>query len=222
MTSKNAFDYFVPAREVTNESVFQKSRFIGFISRIHDVKDAKTILARIKLLYPNADHYVHAYVVGYGSVVTTHCNDDGEPPGTAGRPVLAVLQNSLFGDISIVVIRYFGGIKLGTGGLVRAYQEITKRTLELVPKAKKLLTSLLEISSEYHHYQGLEKCILAHGGYIIDKNFSERVFLKAHLPFHILTQFLEEIRDLSSGSTTVNVVVEQEMTVMPLTDEGLL
>ncbi len=216
MTSKKNLDYLVPARDVFHEMVVQKSRFIGYLSPLHSTKDAKLILTKVKRLYPGANHYVHAYLVGFGSVVTAHCNDDGEPPGTAGRPVLSVLQKSGVGDISFVVIRYFGGIKLGTGRLSRAYQEITNNTLEMMPVAKKQIVSQLEISTEYQYYQVLGNCINNNGGQMIEKTFSDRVLLKVTLPFKNLTSFLKEAKDFSTGSIMVKIIVEQEVTVLPI------
>jgi putative IMPACT (imprinted ancient) family translation regulator len=115
------------------------------------------------------------------------------------------------------VIRYFGGTKLGTGGLVRAYQEITKRTLELTPRAIKQLISSLDVTSEYYNYQALANFIIDLGGCIIDRKFTERVFLKVKIPFQKLDLFIEKAVNLSGGSIKVVIVVEQELNIMPIT-----
>ena len=113
--------YPVPAQEMRHEILVVNSRFIATLAPAFSVEQAKAFVRRIRAEYADASHNVPAYVVGFGSSVTAHCNDDGEPPGTAGRPALAVLQGSGLGDAAVVVTRYFGRTRLGTGGLVRAY-----------------------------------------------------------------------------------------------------
>ncbi len=105
------------------------SRFIAHLAPAASVEEAKAFIDQIRAEYADATHNVPAYVIGYGASVTAHCNDDGEPAGTAGRPILAVLQGSGLGDVVLVVTRYFGGTKLGTGGLVRAYTEAAQAVL---------------------------------------------------------------------------------------------
>ena len=106
-------------------------------------------MARIKQEFADASHNVPAFVVGYGNAVTAHCNDDGEPSGTAGRPMLAVLQGSGLGDAAVVVTRYFGGTKLGTGGLVRAYGDAVRAVLEIAPRAEKVPTHTVMFGLPY-------------------------------------------------------------------------
>ena len=102
-----------------------------------------------------------AFLIGFGNSVTAHCNDDGEPSGTAGRPILAVLQGSGLGDIAVVVTRYFGGTKLGTGGLVRAYSDATKAVLAILPRAEKVPTTQCMLALPYNL---LERVRSAGGG----------------------------------------------------------
>ena len=96
---------------------------------------------------------VPAFLVGFGQSVIAHCSDDGEPSGTAGRPALAVLQGSGLGDIGVVVTRYFGGTKLGTGGLVRAYTDAVKAVLEILPLAEKVPTHTVMLVIPYALYE---------------------------------------------------------------------
>ena len=113
--------YRLPARETRTEIKVKNSIFIATAAPVFTVAEAKAFVGRIKMEFADATHNVPAYLVGFGTTVTAHCSDDGEPSGTAGRPMLAVLQGSGLGDVAVVVTRYFGGTKLGTGGLVRAY-----------------------------------------------------------------------------------------------------
>ncbi|MFN2122854.1 MAG: IMPACT family protein, partial [Candidatus Promineifilaceae bacterium] len=128
--------YPIPAQETREEIRVSNSRFIATAAPVFSVDEAKEFIKKIKAEFSDASHNVPAFLVGYGPSVTAHCSDDGEPSGTAGRPMLAVLQGSGLGDIAVVVTRYFGGTKLGTGGLVRAYGDAVKVILENLPLAE--------------------------------------------------------------------------------------
>lgn len=104
-------------KNVTNEIVINKSRFIAKLFRVNNEDEVKDKLEMVKKLYKDATHYCYAYIIGN----IKRFNDDGEPGGTAGMPILNVLENQELDNILCIVIRYFGGIKLGAGGLVRAY-----------------------------------------------------------------------------------------------------
>ena len=121
-------DYIVPAGNFSLETVFSKSRFIASIGPASSVLEAKDYIAAKKQLYADATHNVPAYIIGSGSTVIAHSRDDGEPSGTAGRPVLAVLTGSGLRDAVLVITRYFGGRKLGTGGLVKREWAIILQT----------------------------------------------------------------------------------------------
>ncbi len=114
--------YPVPAAPLQDEQVIQKSRFITHIARATNKAEARLYIQHIKQQYPDARHHCWAYIAGHPTVTTDiGFSDDGEPSGTAGKPILNVLQHRGVGEIVLVVVRYFGGIKLGAGGLVRAY-----------------------------------------------------------------------------------------------------
>ena len=121
------------------------SRFIATAAPAVTVAEARAFVAHIKDAYSDASHNVSAYVVGHGNTVVAHAHDDGEPSGTAGRPALAVLQGSGLGDIVVVVTRYFGGTKLGTGGLVRAYGDAVREVLAVLPRAIEVARDLAGI-----------------------------------------------------------------------------
>ncbi|MEM9776594.1 MAG: YigZ family protein, partial [Chloroflexota bacterium] len=108
--------YLIPAEKTKAEIEVKRSRFIATAAPVFTVEEAKAFIKEVKQEFSDASHNVPAFLVGHGSSITKHCNDDGEPSGTAGRPMLAVLEGSDLGDIAVVVTRYWGGIKLGTGG----------------------------------------------------------------------------------------------------------
>ena len=115
--------YPVPAAETRRKLTVSNSRFISSLAPVFSVDEAKAFIQRIKTEFPDASHNVPLYIIGHGASEIAHCSDAGEPSGTAGRPGLAVLRGSGLGDVAMVVTRYFGGTKLGTGGLARAYSE---------------------------------------------------------------------------------------------------
>ena len=143
--------YPVPAEIIRNETIVVNSRFIASLGPVFNVEEAKEFIANIRAEFADASHNVPAYLVGFGSSVTAHCSDDGEPSGTAGRPALSVLQGSGLGDAVVVVTRYFGGTKLGTGGLVRAYSDAVKAVLAVTPHAEKVPTHIVMIVIPYSY-----------------------------------------------------------------------
>ena len=125
--------YPVPAETIRIENVVVNSRFIATIGPAASVDEAKAFIAEMRAAMPDASHHVYAYKVGFGGSVTEGMSDDGEPSGTSGPPILAVLRGANLGDVVIVVTRYFGGTKLGTGGLVRAYGNAARAALQGLP-----------------------------------------------------------------------------------------
>src|SRR5512133_3503069 len=132
--------YPVPSYEVRGEIRVVNSRFISSLAPAGSVDEARAFINRIKTEFADASHNVPIFLIGHGDSVTAHSSDDGEPSGTAGRPALAVLQGSGLGDVVVVITRYFGGTKLGTGGLVRAYSDAVREVLAVTPHAEKVPT----------------------------------------------------------------------------------
>ncbi|MDF7825188.1 YigZ family protein [Pontiellaceae bacterium B12227] len=148
--------YLVPAALHSVETVEKKSRFIATVYRIKTPDEAKAFVERIRTEHPNARHHCWAYVGGpAGSTHPCGMSDDGEPHGTAGRPMLQVLQNCGIGEIIVVVTRYFGGIKLGTGGLVRAYSGAVQAALETLPTEEAIEKERVRLGMAFEHEQAL-------------------------------------------------------------------
>lgn len=131
--------------DVIVKQEIKKSRFIGILTRVKSIEDFKAFIAKLKKEYPQATHYCSACKIGN----TTHSSDDGEPAGTAGRPMLDVLLGHQADEIGAVVIRYFGGTLLGKGGLVRAYSSTTALALEEAEFLEAQLLGLYELSTDY-------------------------------------------------------------------------
>ena len=191
------------------------SRFIATAAPACSVEEARAFIARIRAEFADASHNVPAFRVGHGSAVIAHCSDDGEPAGTAGRPVLAVLEGSGLGDVAVVVTRYFGGTKLGTGGLVRAYGDAARAVLEVLPRAERVPVHIVMLTSPYSLYERVRLAIAAHGGEIVDEAFAADVMLTARFPVERLPAFQAALRELSAGALSAEVVETGEA-IMPL------
>ena len=206
----------IPAREARTEIQVLNSRFIATGAPAFSVEEARAFIARVKDEFADATHNVPAFLIGHGSSVIAHCHDDGEPSGTAGRPALAVLQGSGLGDVVVVVTRYFGGTKLGTGGLVRAYGDAVRALLEVLPRARKVATHTVLIASPYPAYEPVAQAIEAHGGEILEQNFAVDVTLTARFPVDRFDAFQSALQELSAGQIDAKVISTQPATIMPL------
>jgi uncharacterized YigZ family protein len=206
----------VPAREARAEITVVNSRFIATAAPAFTVDEAKAFVARIKGEFADASHNVAAYLVGHGATVIAHCNDDGEPSGTAGRPALAVLRGSGLGDVAVVVTRYFGGTKLGMGGLVRAYSDGVRAVLAVLPRATKVATHTALIAVPYSFFERLRLLIAAHHGKTLDEDFQADVIVTAQFAVDRFPGFQEALREMSSGTFEAVIVETNEATIMPV------
>ena len=210
--------YPIPAAETRIDMRVKNSRFLATIAPVFSVEEAKAFVGRIKEEFADATHNVPAYVVGYGPAVTAHCNDDGEPAGTAGRPVLAVLQGSGLGDTAIVVTRYFGGTKLGTGGLVRAYGDAARAVLEAVPRAEKVPTHTVLLAVPYPLFEQVRLLVQAQNGQILDETFAADVTMTARFAVERFPSFQTALSELSNGTLEAEIVETNEDTILRLSD----
>ena len=159
---------------------------------------------------------VKLQIIGHGRSTLAHCHDDGEPAGTAGRPMLAVLQGSGLGDVVAVVTRYFGGTKLGTGGLVRAYGDAVRAALVALPRAEKVATTTVMVEFPYSLLERVRQLVESHDGIIIDEQFAAAITLTARFRSERFPEFAVALRELSHGSVEAVVVETNEATIMPL------
>ena len=176
MKNRQKTAYNVPKTAINCQFMVKKSRFIVDISPTSDLNAAKNFIADIKNKYPDAGHHCWAHVAGEpGGSHVLGFSDDGEPNGTAGKPMLNVLLGSDLGDITAVVTRYFGGIKLGTGGLVRAYGGSLNQAMAQLEIGKKIPLVNIVGSSDYAHQQVIEQILQAYEIVDIDKQFGDKV-----------------------------------------------
>lgn len=174
--SPQSSSYSVPASPVEVEYEIKKSRFIARAALAQDRSAAKAVLAQAKLDFPDARHHCWAYQIGSPqSPSTVACSDDGEPSGTAGKPILNVLQHKTVGDVMLVVIRYFGGIKLGAGGLVRAYSQAAQMAMTELPTRRQEFLQAVRVSLEFAQEQPLRHWLSTRGGQVLGVDYQQQV-----------------------------------------------
>jgi len=209
-------DRLVPAAETRVEMRVSNSRFIATIGPAFTVEDARAFVGRVRTEFADASHNVPAYLIGHGATTTAHCHDDGEPSGTAGRPALAVLQGSGLGDVALVVTRYFGGTKLGTGGLVRAYGDAAREAVAAVPRAMKVATVTVMAEVAYPLLERARLLVAGHGGLILEEQFAAEITLTARFREEEFPAFAAALRELTHGASEAVVVAADSATLMPL------
>lgn len=218
MNQEDELERLIPAAESRVELEIQRSRFIASAAPAFTVEEARGFIGRIRREFADASHNVPAFLIGHGAAVTAHASDDGEPSGTAGRPMLAVLNGSGLGDIVVVVTRYFGGTKLGTGGLVRAYGDSVKAVLDQLPRGVKRATVTIMTAVPYALLEQIRLAITAHHGHLLEETFAADVTLTIQLLQTQLDPFVTALRELSSGQLEVIEVEKNEETIFLLAD----
>lgn len=189
------------------EIEIKKSKFISRIQPIRSPEEARSIVKQLKKEHPQSRHVVWAFVLGETGALIGR-SDDGEPSGTAGNPTLEVLKGSEITNVLITTIRYFGGTKLGTGGLVRAYGESAKETLiKITPiKLRKMLTSTLTLP--YHLFDQIKIILSKHECQIENENFTDEVSLSIQFPMIELEPLSLAINEISSGRIKIEKIQE--------------
>ncbi len=191
--------YRIPAATTRIEHEVSRSRFIATLANAPTVEAAREFIAGSRAETPDASHHVYAFKVGYGASVIEGLSDDGEPTGTAGPPALAVLRGAEIGDAVLVITRYFGGTKLGTGGLVRAYGDAARAVIAAAPTQEKVERRHIGLTVPYALYDRLKLIAAAHHATIDDETFEAEVTLYLTLPLDSLEPFTAAIREMSAG-----------------------
>ncbi len=188
----------IPAKKVVIEYVVKKSRFIATIEPFSNQRDLKSFIKKKREEYIGCRHVVYAFFVNDDCSVSGLC-DDGEPHRTAGRPVYEVLKGSGLTDVLLTVTRFFGGTKLGTGGLVSAYSrsaiEVLKKTI-IIEKINKIRI-ILKLT--YKNHEQIKKILIESGAVCISESFSTDIILKADIPVDNKKKIEEYIIDCSKG-----------------------
>ena len=201
------------AKEFRHEYIVDKSRFITTIYPCTTEEEAQAFIGRINKEFWDATHNCTAYALG-PKQEQQRSSDNGEPSGTAGKPMLEVLKKTGITNVAVVVTRYFGGIKLGAGGLIRAYSHSVAETLRLAPKELHTTRTQLQATIDYSLYGAVER-------FVQDKklhyeaNFGEHVTVTILVPPTDVEGIQKELQDMSHGAATCNVLDAIEV-VLPL------
>ncbi|SDK03713.1 YigZ family protein [Sediminibacillus albus] len=194
--------YFTVKSEGYDELTIQKSRFIGYVKRVETEEDAQAFIKEIKKKHHDATHNCSAYMIGETNHIQK-ANDDGEPSGTAGVPILEVLKKMDLKDTAVVITRYFGGIKLGAGGLIRAYSSSTSQAIETTGIVKRQLVQKFIVTANYSLLGKLENQ-LRNSSYLLDEiNYQENVEFSVYVEAGQEEPFTKWIVDLTSDNATV-------------------
>lgn len=181
------------------ELVFQKSRFLGILEPVTDADMARQHLRAAKARFADATHVVHAFRTGFEGSETMGCSDDGEPSGTAGRPVLDVLKGTGGGQALLLVVRWFGGTKLGTGGLVKAYGDTAKGVVAAATWEELRVWVEARVSVEWAEHRPLKNELQACGAQIVAEDFSSGVVIDARIPAESFEALQSLTVDLTRG-----------------------
>lgn len=196
--------YLIPAAPHRVEQEIQRSRFITSVGYTPTAEAARDFLADVRAEFPDATHNCWAYLVGPpGSTGTVGMSDDGEPHGTAGRPMLTVLLHGGVGDITAVVTRYYGGTKLGTGGLVRAYTGCVQQALETLPTHEHRIRARLELGLDYAAITPFQRLLPDFEGEVVAANYGERVTFEVEVPLDAVPAFRAALLDCTGGQAEI-------------------
>ncbi len=185
------------------ELEIKKSRFLGHAEHTVNRAEAMTFVAKVKSEHPQANHNCWAFQAGPpGSSRDIGCSDDGEPHGTAGKPILNVLMHTELGETTIVITRYFGGVKLGTGGLVRAYSGTAKALLDNSLQKEKHNYRSIVLGIEYNHWPLVEVLLKQNEAVDIQPKFEESIEVCVRLDENKLQNFKKKYQDITQGKGT--------------------
>ncbi|MDO6764182.1 YigZ family protein [Agarivorans sp. 1_MG-2023] len=198
-------DYLRPIEQVSTEETIKRSRFISYLIPVTNRQMAQQQLAEIKQVHPQARHHCWAFVAGHPN--DSQClgfSDDGEPSGTAGKPMLAQLQGSGLGQILAVVVRYSGGIKLGTGGLVKAYGGGVQQALKQVDAETVVASGQCWLEFDYAFTTQVEMLLSRFQASKLDTQFSDSAQMQVSLPLSEYESFRQQLINVSSGQISVS------------------
>ncbi len=198
--------YKTLGREASDEYIVKHSRFIGYAAPVKTEKEAQDFIARISKKHWDAKHNVYAYSLREGGI--KRYSDDGEPQGTAGMPVLNVILQEEVTDCVVVVTRYFGGILLGGGGLVRAYTHSAKIGIDAAGVVTLSEWTVCKIICEYTFYGRLETFIRDFGGVTVNCDFGENVTVEFRIEKGTESAFDKKLKDITNGKLNFEITDE--------------
>lgn len=205
-------EFITIENNVISEFTEKKSKFIGNLFYVESTKEAEEIIKKTKKKYFDAKHNCIAYRVIEEGKIIERFSDDGEPPGTAGLPMLNILQKNNLVNVLIIVTRYFGGILLGTGGLVRAYQNSLMLSIEKSKKLIKCLGEYLEVTMDYSDFDSFKYYCRNNKINIVEINYKENIVCKIELEEDRKTKLIDDFETKNINLTNVKELYKKYIT----------
>ena len=194
--------YLIPKKITHYQQEIKRSKFLTWIAPVASPTEAKKWIQSLRDQYPDARHICWAYIAGAPDTVLKSMSDDGEPSGTAGKPMLNVLEHSGIGEIGAVVVRYFGGIKLGTGGLVRAYSSSVSEAIKQADFITKVAMQRCTLVFPYAQESQVRYLIAKQQGEILDTQYTDKVTLFCYLPAHYIKILKQKL--------TIDIIIDNK------------
>lgn len=199
-----SFKYNGILKDGSDEFIERKSKFIGYAFKVESEDEALEKLEIIKKKHSDATHNCSAYIIGEDKLIQRY-NDDGEPSGTAGVPILEVLKKEDITNILVVVTRYFGGILLGAGGLVRAYTNGAKIAVDAARKVQMVEYLKLSLEYDYTFHGAIQNYLIKNGYKILEENYTEKVQLILHA-LEDDKKLIDDLNNETSGTININTI----------------
>ncbi|AGH82439.1 elongation factor [Psychromonas sp. CNPT3] len=201
--------YPILTQDLSYKEEIKKSRFITYLMHALGKEQAMLALQKIKRLHPDARHYCWAYIAGSpNDSVQMGCNDDGEPKGTAGKPMLSLIQGAKIGEVLAVVVRYSGGIKLGTGGLVHAYSNGIRQLIKTMQVQEKCFYAQYKLQCDHGQMALIENVLKDYSAHIVDIEYTYQVDVILAIDVRQCASFLLKIASLTQGKVYVTKITD--------------
>ncbi len=200
--------YYTVSLGATAELTIKHSKFIAFCASVKDAEEADLFVRGIKKKYADATHAPYAYVLG-AKGDQTRASDDGEPSGTSGAPILDAIKGAGLTFTAVVVVRYFGGIKLGTGGLTRAYGDSAVAALRETGKVAYEKCAVFSVACDYNAVSPVQNKVYGFSGVLLDTTYTDGALLLVAVPSERKDAFLSAVADVTSGRATVAFTEER-------------
>ncbi|MFQ5637618.1 MAG: YigZ family protein [bacterium] len=206
-----AFDheFYSIANEVSSESKVKGSRFIAHACPVESREGAESCIKRLANRFHDATHNCFAYKIGVGDRADLRFSDAGEPSGTAGRPILQAIESKNLTNVAVVVTRYFGGTKLGTGGLIRAYGAVALEALNNAETVQHFPKITFRLRFDYQHANAVHNVLNRFCGQILESRFDDQTTYLVTVKSADENKVREELRDISSGKMKIEVIQER-------------
>ena len=210
MTEQNPPDsYWTLDQEGHAETKIQRSKFIATAMHASSEEDAQECLAELARKYHDSRHVCYAWRLGCTPATTENRNDDGEPSGTAGEPILAAIRRTGWVDVVVAVVRYFGGVKLGTGGLQRAYGSAADKALAAATGKEILQGRTFALEIPYPFQKTARHYLESQRGRVLGEEYSDKVTWKIWLPHSTWAQYASSLKEASGGSVELEECPEE-------------